>query len=116
MERRPTAHRQPAQLLDGALPIAHRHDGPHLMPHLAKFFDFIFLANSMAYAENRQNGGLTKFCQKARKGLPYGGTGEMPIAPWAVRGGRLLDRFRGDSLRHKRFDHVASFDVAVVGD
>ena len=36
----------------------------------ANFSDFIFLANSMAYAENRPIRGLTRFSQKATKGAP----------------------------------------------
>jgi hypothetical protein len=33
------------------------------------FSDFIFLANSMIYAENRQNRGLDKNCQDREAGL-----------------------------------------------
>src|ERR1022692_1908608 len=35
------------------------------------------------------------------------------VSPRAVK---LLNRFRRDSLRNKRLDHIATFDVAVVRD
>lgn len=38
--------------------------------HPANFPDIIFLANSLAYAENRRKRGLTRFPQRARKGMP----------------------------------------------
>ena len=41
----------------------------------AKLCDFIFLADSLAYAENRRNGGLTRFGRK-----PRGATGILTLA------------------------------------
>jgi hypothetical protein len=42
---------------------------------------------------------------------------ERPALPnVALHKSLSLDRFRRDPLRHKRFDHVASLNVAVVRD
>lgn len=69
-------------------------------PYTANFSDFIFLANSSTYAENRQNRGLTRFpkgqrrecrrhCEKKGRGL-----GAAPVVIYAIRRSLLAPQGR----------------------